>query len=80
MAIGGILAAGRVAETVSHRVTGMTPRQGLLANATIDVLVLFASRFGLPVSTTHVSTGALIGLGAVTGQGHWRTIIQIVLA
>ena len=80
MAIGGLLAAARVAETMSHRVTAMTPSQGLLANATTAVLVLFASRFGLPVSTTHVSTGSLFGLGAVTGSAHWRTILQIVLA
>jgi PiT family inorganic phosphate transporter len=80
MAIGGLLAAGRVAETMSHRVTTMTPGQGFLANATTAILVLFASRFGLPVSTTHVSTGSLFGLGAVTGSAQWRTIIQIVLA
>lgn len=80
MAIGGLFAAGRVAETMSHRLTAMTPGQGFLANATTAVLVLFASRFGLPVSTTHVSTGALFGLGAVTGSAQWRTIIQIILA
>jgi len=80
MAIGGLLAAGRVAETMSHRVTAMTPGQGFLANATTAVLVLFASCFGLPVSTTHVSTGSLFGLGAMTESAQWRTIIQIVLA
>jgi len=80
MAIGGLLAGGRVAETMSLRVTAMTPGQGFLANATTAVFVLFASRFGMPVSTTHVSTGSLFGLGAVTGGAQWRTIIQIVLA
>jgi PiT family inorganic phosphate transporter len=80
MAIGGVVAARRVAETMSHRVTTMTPGQGFAANVTTAVLVLFASRFGLPVSTTHVSSGSLFGLGAVTGQARWRTIIQIVLA
>ena len=80
MALGGLLAARPVAETMSHRVTAMTPGQGFLANATTAVLVLFASRFGLPVSTTHVSTGSLFGLGAVTGSAQWRTMIHIVLA
>lgn len=80
MAVGGVLAAGRVAETMSHGVTPMTPGQGFLANATTAVLVLFASRLGLPVSTTHVSTGSLFGLGAVTGNAQWPTIIQIALA
>ena len=80
MAIGGLLGAGRVAETMSHRVTSMTPSQGFLANATTAAMVLLASRFSLPVSTTHVSTGSLFGLGMVTGSAQWRTIIQIVLA
>jgi inorganic phosphate transporter, PiT family len=80
MAIGGLLGARRVAETISHRVTTMSPHEGLGANFTTATLVLFASQFGLPVSTTHVSTGALFGLGAVTGQARWHTIIQIVLA
>jgi PiT family inorganic phosphate transporter len=80
MAIGGVIGAKRVAETMSHRVTPMTPGQGFAANVTTALLVLFASRFGLPVSTTHVSSGSLFGLGAVTGQARWRTIIHIVLA
>jgi inorganic phosphate transporter, PiT family len=80
MALGGLVAARRVAETMSHRVTAMTPRQGFLANVTTASLVLVASRLGLPVSTTHVSTGSLFGLGMATGGAHWRTIAQIVLA
>ena len=80
MAIGGLVGARRVAETMSHRVTAMTPGQGFTANVITAMLVLFASRVGLPVSTTHVSSGSLFGLGAVTGQAHWRTILNIVLA
>lgn len=80
MAVGGLLGARRVAETISHRVTTMTPRQGFGANLTTATLVLFASQFGLPVSTTHVSSGALFGLGAITGQARWHTILEIVLA
>ena len=44
------------------------------------VLVLGASRLGVPVSTTHVSCGALFGLGAVTGQAQWKVVGSIVLA
>ena len=80
MAVGGLLGSRRVAETISHRVTTMNPRQGFGANLTTAALVLFASRFGLPVSTTHVSSGALFGLGAITGQARWNTILHIVLA
>lgn len=34
----------------------------------------------MPVSTTHVTCGALFGIGLVTGQARWRTITQILLA
>jgi PiT family inorganic phosphate transporter len=80
MAVGGLLAAKRVAETMSQRVTTMTPGQGFAANVATTLMVLFASRLGLPVSTTHVSLGSLFGLGAVTGQARWGTIVQIILA
>ena len=41
-------------------------------------LVIVASRFGLPVSTTHVSCGALFGLGAATGGARASTILSLV--
>ncbi len=44
------------------------------------LLVLFASRLGLPVSTTHVSCGALFGIGLVTQQARWMTIGRILVA
>lgn len=80
MALGGWLAARRVAETMAHKVTSLNPGQGLASNLVTSALVLCASRYGLPVSTTHVSCGALFGIGAVTGQAHWRMIATIVLA
>lgn len=64
MAIGGIFYARKVAETMSHRITRMDASQGLAANLITATLVLFASKFGLPVSTTHVSVGSIAGVGA----------------
>lgn len=63
MAIGGLLNAQRVAQTMSKRITRMDDRQALAANLITAVLVIFASRFGMPVSTTHVSVGAIAGVG-----------------
>lgn len=80
IAAGGWIGARRVAETMSHRVTGMTPGQGLAANLVTSLLVIGASGLGVPVSTTHVSCGSLFGIGSVTGQAHWRTIGSILLA
>lgn len=80
IALGGLLGARRVAETMAHRITDMTPGQGLTANVVTATLVIGASTLGLPVSTTHVSCGALFGIGATTGRGHWATIGKIALA
>lgn len=80
MAMGGLIAAKGVAETMSHRVTSMNAGQGFTANLITGLIVIFASQVGLPVSTTHVSCGALFGIGAATGQGRWRTIGGILLA
>lgn len=80
MALGAVLQARRVAETMSRNITPMNHGQGFSANIVTAVLVLLASRFGLPVSTTHVSCGALFGIGAVTGQARWKTVGAILLA
>ncbi len=80
MATGGLVSARRVARTMSHEVTQMNPGQGFTANAITSLLVIGASTLGLPVSTTHVSCGALFGIGTVTGQAHWSTIRHILLA
>lgn len=79
MALGGLLHAQRVAETVSKRITTMDPDEGFIANLVTSLLVIFASRWGLPVSTTHVSCGALFGIGAANGKARWGVIRNIVL-
>src|SRR5574337_423848 len=80
MALGGLLHAQRVAETVSKRITAMDPDQGFVANLVTSFLVIVASRWGLPVSTTHVACGALFGIGTASGQAQWGVIRNIVLA
>jgi PiT family inorganic phosphate transporter len=80
MAVGGILNARRVAETMSHRITRMSPGQGLTANLAAASLVLAASLYALPVSTTHVTVGALFGIGLVRGTARLRTILGILAA
>ena len=80
MAAGGLLSARRVALTMSRGITAMNHGQAFTANLVTAFLVLVASGWGLPVSTTHVSCGSLFGLGAVTRQGHWSTIQAIALS
>ncbi|MGQ3686063.1 MAG: anion permease [Candidatus Loosdrechtia sp.] len=80
MAIGGIISAKKVAETMSLRITGMSHGQGFTANFITALLVIFASAIGVPVSTTHVSCGALFGIGLVNGKANWKIIGGIVSA
>ncbi|MEW6325764.1 MAG: inorganic phosphate transporter [Nitrospirota bacterium] len=80
IALGGLLSARRVAETMSRRITAMNHGQGLTANLVTAGLVIGASKLGLPVSTTHVSCGALFGIGAANGQARWKMIGAILLA
>jgi PiT family inorganic phosphate transporter len=80
MAFGGLLNARRVADTMSHKITGMNPRQGFAANLSTAMLVTTASLHGLPVSTTHVSVGSLLGMGVVTGQTKWKPVLGVLAA
>lgn len=79
MAAGGWVQSRRVAETLSKRITEPSHGQGLTANLVTAGLVLGASHLGLPVSTTHVSTGAIFGIGLVNGKRDWGTIARILL-
>ena len=80
IALGGILNARKVAETMSKKITSMNHGQGLTANLITGTIVIGASRLGFPVSTTHVSCGALFGIGTITGRGHLKMIGTILLA
>ena len=78
IAVGGILSARRVAETMSRKITPMNHRQGFTANAVTGIVVIGASRLGMPVSTTHVSCGSLFGIGTVTRQGRVAMIAKVL--
>lgn len=80
IALGGLVSARRVAETMSQKITSMNHGQGFTANLMTSLIVIGASRWGAPVSTTHVSCGALFGIGGVTGQARWAMIGRILAA
>jgi PiT family inorganic phosphate transporter len=80
IAIGGLLDADRVAETLGKKVTAMDPGQGFAASLVTAGLVTTLSLHSLPVSTTHVSVGSLLGMGATTHQAKWRKVVEILLA
>jgi PiT family inorganic phosphate transporter len=80
IAVGALLDARKVAETLGKKVTHMNPGQGFAACLVTAGLVTTASFHSMPVSTTHVSVGSLLGMGASTGQANWRKVGEIMLA
>jgi PiT family inorganic phosphate transporter len=61
MAAGSLFGGMRVAESLGEGVVRMDHREGFFANLTTTVLVGLGAAYGLPMSTTHVSTGAIAG-------------------
>lgn len=77
MAVGGLLHARKVANLTSRDVTHLNNGQGFTANLVTALLVASASALGMPVSTTHVSVGALFGIGAVNRRTNYTVIGKI---
>jgi len=80
MAVGGLLNARKVADTMANKITDMNPGQGFAANLATALLVNTASYHGLPVSTTHVSVGSLLGIGIATQQAKWQPVMRVLLS
>ena len=80
IALGGMTDSRNVAETLGKKVTGMDPGQGFTASLVTACLVTTASLHAMPVSTTHVSVGSLLGMGAVSGRAHWAKVGEIALS
>jgi inorganic phosphate transporter, PiT family len=67
---GGLLAFGsRVMQTIGKKITEITPVRGFSAEFGAATTILICSRLGLPVSTTHVLVGSVVGVGFMRGMG-----------
>ena len=64
---------------MSLRIADLNTGQGFTANLTTAFLVLFASNWGVPVSTTHVSCGSIFGIGLANRSCQWKTVVEILL-
>jgi len=70
----------RVISTIGEKITEMTPTRGFSAEFACATTVLFCSRLGLPISTTHTLVGAVVGVGFARGIASLdrRVIMNIV--
>jgi len=82
MAVGGYLAGRKVLDTLAKKLTPLPLAESLTASLTTAVLVSAASWAGMPVSTTHVSTGAIVGAGLRNNPAavKWGKVTEIVLS
>lgn len=82
MILGSLLAGRRITRVLAEKVTRMDHEEGFYANLVTSVLVTGGALGGLPMSTTHVSTGAIIGGGVVDGRAsvRWSTVATLALA
>src|SRR5260370_1114105 len=67
-------------DTAYNSMAAMNDGKALTANFVTALLVIIASRFGLPVSTTHVSVGAITAVGVVNGTASGGMISRIAAA
>jgi PiT family inorganic phosphate transporter len=79
----GLITLGyRVMLTVGKKITELTPSRGFCAELAAATTVVLASRTGLPVSTTHILVGCVLGVGLARGIGalDLRVVLNIVIS
>jgi len=82
MALGTLVGGWRIVRTMGSRITRLHPVQGFCAEAGGAMTLFLATYFGVPVSTTHTITGAIVGVGAArkTAAVRWNVASDVVLA
>ncbi len=64
ISLGTLFGGWRIVHTMGSRITRLRPVGGFCAETGGGIVILVASRFGIPVSTTHTITGSIVGVGA----------------
>ncbi len=82
MALGTLFGGWRIVHTMGSRITRLSPQQGFCAETGGAITLFLATYIGVPVSTTHTITGAIVGVGAARRASavRWNVASQIVWA
>ena len=82
IALGTLFGGWRIVHTMGSRITRLRPVGGFCAETAGALSILLATRFGIPVSTTHTITGAIVGVGATNRLSavRWGVAGRIVWA
>jgi inorganic phosphate transporter, PiT family len=82
MAFGTMSGGIRIIRTMGNKVIKITPAHGFAAQTSAAGIILTASHFGVPLSTTHVISGAIIGAGSTKRLSaiNWRILNNIIFA
>jgi PiT family inorganic phosphate transporter len=80
MAAGTLAGGMRIIRTLSSRLTKLKPANGFSAEISSGALILAASHFGLPVSTTQAASGSIMGAGFSSSGINWRVVRSMVSA
>lgn len=82
MALGTASGGYRIIKTMGHRIVRLEPVHGFAAETSAGAVILAASQFGMPVSTTHVISGSIFGVGAARRWNavRWGVAQQMVMA
>jgi PiT family inorganic phosphate transporter len=82
MALGTLFGGWRIVRTMGSKITRLTPMQGFCAETGGALTLFLATGLGIPVSTTHTITGAIVGVGAARriSAVRWNVASNIVFA
>ena len=82
LSLGTAVGGWRIMHTMGHRVVKLEPVHGFAAETTAASVIFTAAHFGMPVSTTHVISAAIMGVGSARGLGgvRWGVARRILLA
>jgi inorganic phosphate transporter, PiT family len=82
MAFGTLFGGWKIVKTMGSRITKLAPFQGVCAETAGSITLFLATYMGVPVSTTHTITGAIVGVGAAKRESavRWNVAKDIVIA